>query len=195
MIKFAISLGIVLFSAPALADWEGSVQVRVYEKEKPGSPEINGYIRMKQEFIRMDTSSILNASAILNTKTGKSQTIIHPIKVYTENDLAKFQGQVPVCAATNIDECLQKQGFKKIGEETVEGHKCFVYESEGQTKVKLWRPIDLKEVPSIKMLATESSGKKIESVVSQIKLTPQSDSFFRIPEGYRPMDDLKALFK
>ena len=184
-----------LLPAWALADWEGVVKVTVSKNKSEPSREISGTVRMKNEMIRLDTQYPIAMSAIINTKTNQSWSLIHLMKIFMEGDLSKLQGQTPVCGTLDIDECLKKQKFKKTGSEKVLGQKCTVYENEGETKVRLWRPNDLKEVASVKMITTESSGQTIETVISEIKQNVQSESHFKVPDNYRAAKNLKNLLQ
>lgn len=190
-----IFLALILPIWAAHADWEGVIRVKM----TGSSPsEVNGTMRMKKNQIRVDTKTPMDISTLIDLKKHKVWTLVNAPRLVMDADFSKIEGKAPLCGADNIDSCLAKQGFKKTGSETLDGHECTIYEgsvSSGsqKTEVKLWRPNDLKEVPSIKSVAKEKSGNTIETFVTQIHVKPQDDSYFALPKDYRSMGNMSDI--
>jgi len=190
-------MAMIAFVANTSADWEGNLKIR------SGSTEMTGYMRMKQDLVRMDTKNPMDMSIIINLKTKKALNLLHPLRMAMESDYSKFENQAPICGASDIDGCLKKQGFKATGSETVDGHPCTVYEGSVGPKnkpgqalpVKLWRPKDLKDVPSIKMVIRDKNGQETLSEVTGVKTAAQAAGLFAMPDNYKRMDGLQKLFE
>ena len=175
----------------AQADWEGKMVSKVPEGN--GVPSnLSGEIRMKKDHLRLDMKSPIDMSFLADMKNKKAWTLIHGPKLIMTTNIEKFQAQSPMCTTENIDECLLKKGFKKIGSEKIDGHPCTIYEVKN---TKLWRPEDLKEVPSLKTLVVQAPGKVIETYITEVKMGKQDASLFEAPKDYSKMDGLQSLFK
>ena len=184
----------------ARADWQGKLHITVV-KGKDGKPtQIEGVMRMKKEFTRLDVSSPMDVSTIIDKKNQKTFALLHAQKMVMETDMKKSQIQAPICSTTGIEKCLEDQGFKKVGNEQFDGHPCALYEGDMKQKdksfhIKLWRPEDLKEVPWIKSTGSDGNGTDVETHISDVQVVNQADSYFKVPAEYKSMGNLQDLMK
>lgn len=96
--------------------------------------------------------------------------------------ISNVYGQLPV----NQD-YKQVPGLKKIGEETLDGKACEVFEySESGTKHKIWVSKDV-DFP-VKEEADTPKGKMVTYIDNIEKDIPLSDSMFSLPAGTNAMD-------
>ncbi|MGZ3709804.1 MAG: DUF4412 domain-containing protein, partial [Bdellovibrionota bacterium] len=195
MLKIApVALGLFLSASAAFADWQGH-----WTFTQSGGQTIQGQIRMKRSKMRLDLKEPLDASTIIDTRTKQSYNLLHAQKLVMQLDFSQGMANAPICAAEAVEECLSRQGFKKTGSETVDGHPCAIYEGEvavgGAPKahVKLWRPTDLKEVPMIRTVIKSGQNQPIETRVSAIELKTFPESEFELPKDYRNMGDMSQL--
>ncbi len=183
----------------ASADWQGKV-VTLIPQSDGSQREIPGTIKMKGHKTRVDLTSPMQLSVVVDLKSKKSFALMHSQKLKMDGDLSQVQQQLPICSVSDIEGCLKKQGFKKTGEETLDMHPCTVYEGEvshknKKSKVKLWRPNDLKEVPSIKTVVQGEGGKDTVTTVTDIKSGPLNESEFTAPKDYRSLGNIQQLMK
>ena len=176
----------------AQADWEGKIASKIPPGNSGVPSNLNGTIRMKKDHLRLDLKSPMDMTFLADMSSKKAWTLIHGAKLLMATDISKFQAQAPMCTTDNIDECLAKKGFKKTGSETIDGHPCTIYDDK---HTKLWRPNDLKEVPSLKTLVIQSPGKVIETYITEVKVGKQDATVFEVPADYHKMDGLQNLFK
>lgn len=182
-----------LLPAQTRADWEGQFKVKITGKKS--MPESTGVVRMKKDRIRLDAKTPADVTTLINLKTNQAWTLLNLQKIMMEVNLKTIAGHLPLCGTKNIEECLKKQGFRKTGTETLQGHPCSLYETKN---IKLWRPDQLKEVPALKTIVSSESG-TTETEFSNIKMSPQADPLFVAPKNFQsvgsPQDLLKNLTK
>lgn len=184
-------LVLACLAQPALADWEGKVHVKL-PKNDQGPSEMTGVMRGKGLKQRTDFKEPMEMSSIIDQKAKKIWNLMHAQKMAIEMSATGAEGQMPMCESTSFESCLVKQGFKKTGQETANGHPCNVYEGEigkegDKTKIKIWHPTDLKDVSSVRSLITADKG-SVETNITDIKTTKLADSIFSVPKGYKTMN-------
>ena len=193
---------VLLFaSSISYSDWQGNFTVKVTGERKV--PEASGIMHMKKDKLRMDTKTPAEVSTIVHLNAKKAWSLLHTQKMMMEVDLATIESQAPICAAADVDACLKKRGFKKIGAEEMNGHSCTVYEGavfskakeDKKVHVKLWRPNDLKEVPAVRTVTSEASNTTVDTNFTEIETITQSDSLFMVPQGYHSMGNPQDLLK
>src|SRR5690606_6369293 len=100
------------------------------------------------------------------------------------------------CSTDDIDGCFRKQGFKKTGSESVNGHACDIYEGVQKTSdgkkihQKIWRPKKLKEVAMVRAVTRIEGTKPVTIDITGIKAGNLPDSAFAVPKGYGAMPDM-----
>lgn len=120
-----------------------------------------------------------------------SYTLFPDTKRYIVNDLEEMKKNNPMAGVDDFDQWLKGSNMKKVGEETLQGYPCTVYEgnmkiSENQPAMamKLWYSMKLGyPVKSESTLPSPMSG-KMTSTLENIKTGKQPDSLFEIPAGY-----------
>ncbi len=188
-------LGVSFFCGSTLvrADWEAKMEMTLPEK-----PKMEGHMRMKKDRVRLDMTSPVPMSSIVHTDQGKAYTLMHPMKMMMETNIKQMESQIPMCKASEIDACLAKQGYKKVGSEKIGGHDCDVYAAKVEHKdkkvdIKLWRPKSMKEVPALRVEAKpEGEGEGvILTELKDVQVKTQAASHFEVPKDYRSMGNMK----
>ncbi|MBI3535244.1 MAG: DUF4412 domain-containing protein [Deltaproteobacteria bacterium] len=123
-----------VFSYIAFADWDGSFEV-IYTG-KQSIPKVVGQMRMKKNQIRIDSTAPAQVSTLVNLKLKKAWTLLHAQKMLMETNVSNVEAYTQFCETSEIEACLKKRGFKKLGSESIQGHKCDIYESETKTDGK-----------------------------------------------------------
>ncbi len=196
-IRWIVLTGL-FFSFSAFSDWEGNFDVVATGPKS--IQKVSGLMRMKKDKVRLDTTTPAVASTLVNLTTHKAWTLLTAQKMSMEVNLSQIEPYTPLCPAHEIESCLKKKNFKKVGSEKIENHMCSIYESEIQKNekkitVKLWRPEDLKEVPALKSVVMDDSGSKTETLFSNVKMVAQADRYFTVPKDYRAMGNPQDLLK
>lgn len=183
----------------ASADWKAKMLV----KSTDGKLNVEAKAFAKGNFQRFDVNSMgQDVSTIIDLKAYKATLLMHSAKI-AMNTAPNPRGATALCVPTDIEGCFKRQGLKKTRDEKWDGHPCSVYEGTmnsgkpDETKVKLYRPTDLKEVASIKSEFYPKTGKSVVITLTDIKTEAQADSLFVIPDKYKKMDglDLNALLQ
>lgn len=111
-------------------------------------------------------------------------------KKYVVTDIEKLKEKNPMVDVKNFKEWVEKNNMKKVGEESIEGFKCDIYEgevkfAEAQPSVfmKLWYSEKLDYPIKSESTLPEPAG-KISNHLENIKIETQPDSLFEIPPGY-----------
>lgn len=187
-------------SGPVFADWEGTIKVKMPAGQNTPT-EMTGKVRTKKHMQRTDFKTPMDMSTIVDMKNKKVLNLVHAQKMAMEIDADQAGNKTPSCSTEDVDGCLKKQGFKKVGTETVNGHPSTIYENtikeNGESaKIKLWRPNDLKEVAAVKSVVTTSQGDVVVNI-TDIKTVSLPDSVFKVPSGYNTMDmkNMGKMFK
>jgi hypothetical protein len=184
MVKALLALvAIITLAVPARADWEADLKITGNEGGK--SSEITGYLRVRKALNRMDVKTPVDMSTIVDTKTGKAIILMHGQKLIMESDVKKLEQTALLCDASDVEKCLGKQGFKKGGTDTFDGHPCTIYEGERdhkgkKIKMKVWRPNDLKEVAFVKSVGT-GEAMNFEMTLRGVKTRSQGTRTSRRP--------------
>jgi hypothetical protein len=175
----------------AYADWEAKMEMSMPEK-----PKMEGRMRVSKDKVRLDMTSPMPMSSIVHTDKGKAYTLMHPMKMMMETDIRQADSQIPLCKASEIDSCLAKQGYKKVGSEKMGQYDCDVYAAKMSHKdksmdIKLWRPKSLKEVPAVRVEAKPQGEGVIVTELKDIQVKTQAASHFEVPKDYRNMGNMK----
>ncbi|MBC7693212.1 MAG: hypothetical protein H7222_15715 [Methylotenera sp.] len=189
ILLFGALLLFVVSTRPVQADWEGSITT-----DASGS-QMSGQIHMKKDLIRADFKTPTALSVIMNLTTAKAWVLLHMPHLALANDFSRYKNQVPMCSAADVDGCLKQHGFTQKGKETYEGHLCIVYEGHldrknPKTLTKLWRPTDLKEVPSLKTLVRTVDNKGSSTYIRDVKVGAQDAKLFAVPADYREIQGM-----
>ncbi|MBI3542289.1 MAG: DUF4412 domain-containing protein [Deltaproteobacteria bacterium] len=185
--------GISTFACAGLAraDWQGDIQMKA---PRAGAPEMSGKAFGKLGAMRMDMESPQGKmSAITDWKARKVWMLMHARKMVMEHGMDRAGVDLPHCTSDDIDTCLTREGFKKTGSETVNGHPCAIYEADRETEGrkshhKLWRPTDLKEVPFVRAAHSGGNGETGQVDLLNAKVVAALDaSLFTPPADYKPM--------
>lgn len=196
-LMLAVLAGVTLEARDARADWEGKMKWALPKGQGP--TEINGTVRAKAPKMRIDIEMAgMPISLVLDSEKKKFVSLLHAQKMIKEMSFSEVEKHAPVCLdPRDVEGCLKKQGFKKTGAEKMNGHPADIYSltRNGGGMVKVWRPTDLKEVPSVRTITTDRAGKTTEINILDIKTTAQAKSHFEVPSDYRAVPDFKSLKK
>ena len=197
--RAGVMISCLAISFTAHADWEGNFSTIVTERS---APEVSGMIHMKKDKLKLDANRPAQATTIADLQLKKAWILLPAQKMLMETDFQQVEKTSLFCGSEGVDACLKKQGYKKVGNETVNSYPSTVYETEKtspdgkKTKIKIWRPDQLKEVPAVKSVVTDlSSGSTVETTFTNIKIALQPDSLFTVPKGYQSMGSPQDLIK
>ena len=112
-------------------------------------------------------------------------------KRYVINDIEEQKKNNPMVDVDDFEQWFKKNDMKRVGEETLQGYMCTVYEgdlkineNEPPMDMKLWYSSKLGyPVKSETTLPAPLSG-KMTSTLENIDMSKQPDSLFEIPSGY-----------
>ena len=149
----------------------------------------------KGHFIRQELNGPLHRVTIVD---GAKKTLLmldEASKTYTETDLAKGSGRdlsgadTAACAdKADPVKCFVELGFKKVGDEQVNGYDCDVYERAEDPQhpgsSKIWHPKTLKKLPFVRMtMQGARGGGQID--LSNIQEKTLDAKLFVVPDGYK----------
>lgn len=183
----------------ALADWQANTTTRIINQDQKQT-EIHAKVFFKKDKMRADTKMPTDTSIIVDLKNKKAVTLVHFVKIHFSNSFQEVQNQIPHCAdlstVKSIEDCLKKNKFKIIKDETVHGLDCHVYEGKVKDgRVTLWKPKTLKHVPAVQSVFKSKSGKIIETVFEQVNEAPIEDGLFHVPTDYKKAKGVENLLK
>jgi len=87
---------------------------------------------------------------------------------------------------------LSLEGMTAAGTEVIDGHACTIYERTAETKAgrihqRLWVPDEnKKDFFYFLRQVTQTDRGATKADLTGIRQTPQPDSLFKVPAGYRP---------
>ena len=87
---------------------------------------------------------------------------------------------------------LSLEGMTAAGTEVIDGHACTIYERTAETKAgrihqRLWVPDEnKKDFLYFLRQVTQTDRGATKADLTGIRQTPQPDSLFKVPAGYRP---------
>ncbi|HYH05332.1 MAG TPA: DUF4412 domain-containing protein [Bacillota bacterium] len=85
------------------------------------------------------------------------------------------------------DQDFFKEKAKKIGEEKVLGYNCAIYEYvDGNITTKHWVVKDL--WINLRIIMLESGKEKLKMEAKELKVGPQADALFEVPNGYEKIE-------
>ncbi|NMO15557.1 hypothetical protein HPC49_30535 [Pyxidicoccus fallax] len=193
----------LLMATPALADWQADATTKFTPPAgQKAPPEMTGKIYGRKGVLRMDSQTPgpdgkpLQVSFIFNYEKRTGTTVMHTQKMVMERSLDDLPVKLPgSCTGKtqDFDACFKEQGYKKVGNEKVNGHSAVVY--EGMTpdihgrpsRQKVWRPTDLAEVPYIRAQTFGAGGDVTEVNLTNIQTGPVPDSRFTVPADYQKL--------
>ncbi len=193
-----VAAGVLLAASPALADWQADVQFQTPATShygKQGSlQEMKGKAYGRKGLMRMDVQTPAGAmSMLLDQNKGTATNLMHERKLVVQADAAQAGVDLPNCKGKSYAACLNAQGYKKVGSETVNGLPCTVYElarkeEEDGGKVRVWLPTGLKEDVIVRSQRHDAEGKLTSQFdLTNVKVGPQPNSRFSVPKDYQPM--------
>jgi len=176
------------------ADWQAHVKTEVTGKQEIAP--IDGTMWVGSDAVRIDVSTPLNLSMIVQPKKKKAFTLMHDAKIVMESDLSQYEKNIPACTTSDPEACYKKLGLKKTGTDTIDGKKCEIIEGEvNASKTKIWHPIGQKEGPPLRSIIYLKDGGKVESNFSNLKVKPISASHFAVPKDYKSAGKIEDLMK
>jgi hypothetical protein len=185
----------------ARADWQAALTVTSVAPDKAPVVREQGTMKQKGKRLRIDTTKPAAMSMIVNQPEKKAWMIMGGMAM--ETDFSKQAKTLPPCAhESNLEDCLLKQNFKRVGNETIDGHSCVIYEGKKETPNKktmlsrIWHPTDLKEVPALRVRTWENPqdmSRYLEINYTDVKMVSLSDSLFTPPDGTKPFDASKFM--
>jgi hypothetical protein len=169
----------------------------IFPDQEPKTPLKNfGDIHVKGFKSRIDNNGYRKTSVITDASTGQTWSLDNTVRAATDMGKKPHPSDYPACGTSDTEACFK--GATKIGTEKILGHECTVYEHiySGKTprRVKLWRPNDLSEVAFIKSQFFFGNQLMGDTEITEIKMTPQADSYFTVPPGYE-IDHVKKKKK
>ena len=192
-----LSMSLIILAPPAHADWQGEMQIKM--DKNPTKMAGKAYGKDGALRVDMDVEQGGKVSMISDYPHHKVYTLMHAQKMYATGDMNGMGAKMPSCSTKDIEGCLEKNGYKKTGSDSANGHPCDVYEKDDKISgvknhQKLWRPTDLKEVPFVRTESKSASDTlstfdilnvKIVSALSSSLFSPPADyHVLQMPKGY-----------
>lgn len=171
-----IALALVMtFSAAGAAEFSGDMQLKAGEQGVPGKLYVKGK-KQRSEMMAGGQEMI----SIVDMDGGMSYLLIPAMRVYLE---AKPEGMT----AQDWTQGPPKDA-KKVGTESLQGYKCTVYEVKDKDGAvgRVW--LSEKLGYPIKFQGKDQRGMTVVMEVVNIKEGPVGDDKFKLPAGYKPMD-------
>jgi hypothetical protein len=160
----------------ALSGWEAKVHFQHNPPRKSGGSE--GTIHFAPGHVRLEEPTPVGLTVIL--WDGKSLRVLFPgRKTY----LKLPPGQAPLATAPPLD----LREMKQVGEESVGGQACEIWERKGDVTQRVWVPSGgaKKKLFFFLRLATLTPRGATEADVSEAAVRDQPASLFRVPKDYR----------
>lgn len=187
----------------AQADWSARFEVTTQiprANTQPQSTKVSGSVQAKEFRQRIELGGASPMVGIIDLKAGKAWSLMPASKLAVETSLSGLRSQIPQCDTRDVDQCLQRLGFKRTGREAISGEPCDIFETSQtwmgkRTTTRLWRPTRLGEVPALRTISTSPDGASTELRLSEVKIGFVPNARFEIPEGYRRSSNLGDLFQ
>lgn len=170
------------------AGWEADLKIRAQGQPAPASAQ--GHLRVQDNKVRMEQEGAPaitlydhDAGTIILLRAGKQTFQVRP----AEGGPAEQPGP-PTCPDGDVASCLQKQGFTRVGAETLDGVATVVYarrRSAGEERI--WRDEALPGLVYRKQLAPVP-GATLEIDFVNLRAGPQPEAQFRPPPEYKPAE-------
>jgi len=192
-------LGLTLW-AQAYADYQGTMVVSEVNKEGKETVLNEAQIMRKGTMQRVESKRPMPMTMIMDTKKGEGIMLMPAQKMAMKTKMGQHMvnmGQMEQdCKGSDLQQCYEKKGFKKLGQEKVQDMDCEIYGKEnmkdGKKKdyVKVWHIKDDKESLPLKIETYEEEKGKLKGKIEfkNFKKASLSDDLFKVPEGYNMMD-------
>jgi len=161
---------------------------------------VKGVFKVHGQVMRYDTEiQGQKMGTLIDMKAQKVTILMTAQKMAMDTSFDPAQ-HGPACATDDWTACLTKQGFKRTGQETVNGHPCELYEGSHVIKgkkylQKLWRPTDLKEAPMMRSVTQTDEGEVMRMEITDLKTVQFSAADFQVPAGYQKLGNMENLMK
>jgi hypothetical protein len=169
----------LLLEAAALAQtpWEGKLSFTHEPARAGGAPD--GRIHVKGKKVRIEQTAQGGPLVILFD--GAKLFLLRPDRK-TATELPAAQAPYATVPPASLD------GLHKVGEGTVAGKACGIWEARSETPLgkvqqRVWVANDSKEYVYLRALTRTARGASLFEVVEPRKL-PQPDSLFEVPKDY-----------
>ena len=190
---------------PASADWEGTLRIKVEPPPPMGDGQQDGKISSRGTKLRFDLSrpGMGQVAAIFDYKAKKVLMVMEDKHAFMTMDVDKEpppgrggMGPRPLafCDTSEVAACMEKNGFKKGGNETVNGHKATRWTRDreapqGTAHDELWTPDGFKEFAMLRQV-TKGPERTMTLDVLDLKQAAQAEARFGVPEGYTDMSGM-----
>jgi hypothetical protein len=124
---------------------------------------------------------------------GDSIGLAHAIRSYIRIKPSEIESTTLYgCHPGSVLSCLQNRGYKKVGEETVDGYLCDIYEGKSSRDGKwgterIWHPRSLGDIYWLKAVLQLTDGRVIEGRLSGIQAETLDPELFKIPADYKEL--------
>ena len=148
---------------------------------------MTGKVSMKDEMFRMDMTADGHAAVILHNASGTYTYL--PAEGMAMKTAALNPSQQPIEHADNYSQYLKERHAERIGDETVDGHPCEVYqfadpETQGTVTAWVWTE---KQFP-LKLEFDGVKGKMLMEFLNVQLGAALPDALFELPADVQVMD-------
>ncbi len=161
--------------------WQAAAHFTHDPPRKSGASE--GAIHVRGEAVRVEEPTPLGLTAIVKAR-GRTTLIFPERKQYLEVDPS--QAALAAVPPTSL------KGMKQVGEETVDGERCAIWEGTvetaraGRVHNRLWVPVGpaKKKIFYFLRWVTQTGRGATRADLSEIREAPQDAALFRVPRGF-----------
>jgi hypothetical protein len=174
LVLFAV---LMQLAALAQSPWEGKLLFTHDPPRKAGAPD--GAIHVKGKKVRIEEST--PAGSLVIVFDGAHLRLLRPErKTYVE--LPAEQAPYLTVPPPSLE------GLRKVGEGSVSGKACGIWEARSQTpfgkvQQRVWVANDAKDYVYLRAVTRTSRGASLFEVVEP-RRAPQPDSLFEVPKDY-----------
>ena len=132
-----------------------------------------------------------------------SYMLFSDTKRYVVSDLEELKKSSPMAGVDDFEQWFDINKMKKVGQETIQGFKCAVYEGDFRPEetqpamaMKLWYSTKLAYPIKTEINLPAPLSGKMTSTLENITVGKQPDSLFEIPSGYaqaKSMEDAMGM--
>lgn len=185
----AVPLVTLLAATPARADYTATMTSRMEGAGRPGLT-VKSKLLVKGDRTRVEMSAPIAGVTIADTTTGKVLVLDEATRTYSETKAAPDDRGMDAarCSGKDVDACLAKQGFTKVGDGEANGRKCTIFEKvstdDGRTTTtRLFRAKGA-SFPFVRLIVTSPEGGMTTDVTDATE-TKLDDALFQVPAGWK----------
>lgn len=174
--------------------WKGTIEV--HQRGRESAPLMKGDLLARNSGLMLFNIAARNheLSVTVDAKAHVSWIVVHQVRKYLKGSAEEIEtDSLYQCAPPLIYACLEKNRFSKVGEETVDGHPCEIYEGrsfyKGQVGTeRIWHPTDLPTVYWLKAVEVISADFVLEASLKDVTPQKLDSELFKVPAGYQKLE-------